>query len=32
MKEINYFIEQGCIKFVKSDSKDFYATKDFYFK
>ncbi len=33
LKEINIFIHQGHIKFIKSDSKDIYnITKDFYFK
>jgi len=32
LKEINYFIQQGCIKLIKSDSKDNYVTKYFYFK
>jgi len=28
-----YFIQRGCIKSIKSDSKDFYnVTKDFHFK
>ncbi len=32
-KEINTFILQGCIKLIKSDSKDIhYVTKDVYFK
>ncbi len=31
-KDINTFIQQGCIKLIKSDSKDIYnVTKDFYF-
>ena len=30
MKEINTFIQQGCIKSIKSDSKDIYnVTKDY---
>ncbi len=33
MKEINTFIQQGCIKLIKSESKDIYiVAKDFYFK
>ncbi len=32
VKEISYFIHQGCIKLLKSDSKDIYVTKDLYFK
>ncbi len=33
LNEINIFIQQRCIKFIKSDSKDIYnLTKDFYFK
>jgi len=33
LKEINTFIQQGCIQFIKSDSKEMYnVTKDFYFK
>ncbi len=32
-KENHIFIQKGCNKFIKSDSKDIYnATKDFYFK
>ncbi len=31
--EINTFINQGCIKLIKSESKDiYYVTKDFCFK
>ncbi len=31
--EINTFIQQGCTKLIKSDSKDIYnVTKYFYFK
>ncbi len=30
---LNTLIHQGCIKLIKSDSKDIYnGTKDFYFK
>ncbi len=30
LEDINYFIQQGCIKIIKSDSKDVYDfTKDF---
>ncbi len=33
LKEINTFIDQGCIKLIKSDSKDIHnVTNDFYFK
>ncbi len=33
LEEINDFIQQGCIKLIKSDSKDMYnVTKDCYFK
>ncbi len=33
LEEINDFIQQGCIKLIKSDSKDIYnVTKDCYFK
>ncbi len=33
LKEMSTFIHQGCIKLIKSDSKDVYnVTKDFYFK
>ncbi len=32
-KEINSFIQQECIKFIKSDSEDIdIVTKDLYFK
>ncbi len=32
-KEINTFIQQGCIKLVKTDNKDLYIVlKPFYFK
>ncbi len=32
-KEINTFTQQGCIKLIKSESKDFYiVTIEFYFK
>ncbi len=31
-KEINNFIQQGCTELIKSDSKDFYIKKDFYFQ
>ncbi len=32
-KEINTFIHQGRIKFIKTDSKDIYnVTKDYHFK
>ncbi len=29
---INNFIQHGCIKLIKSDSKDISDTQDFYFK
>ncbi len=33
LKEMNTFIQPGCIKLIKSDSEDIYnITKDFYFK
>jgi len=33
MKEINTFIQEGCIQLIKSDSKDIYnVTKAFYFR
>jgi len=33
LKQINTFIQQGCIKWIKIDSKDIYnATKNVYFK
>jgi len=32
LKEMNAFTQQGCITFIKSDSKDIYnVSKDFYF-
>ncbi len=33
IRKNNIFIQQGCIKLIKSDSKDIYnVSKDFYFK
>ncbi len=31
-KEMKDFFQQGCIKLIKSGSKDIYVIKDFYFK
>ncbi len=32
LEEINIFIQQECIKLIKSGSEDIYATKDLFFK